>query len=139
MSRRDDLHFPLRRTLEKDGWIITSDPLILVLGDTLLKADLGAEKLFIAEKEGRKIAVEIKDFDASSVISELEKTMGQLQLYQWALEEREPERQLFLAISQAVYISQFQRPIFQIAIQRNKINLLIYSPDQEVIIKWITH
>ena len=139
MSRRDDLHFPLRRTLEKDGWIITSDPLILVLGDTLLKADLGAEKLFTAEKEGRKIAVEIKDFDASSVISELEKTMGQLQLYQWALEQQEPERQLFLAISQSVYISQFQRPIFQIAIQRNKINLLIYSPDQEVIVKWITH
>ncbi len=139
MSRRDDLHFPLRRTLEKDGWVITSDPLILVLGETLLKADLGAEKLFTAEKEGRKIAVEIKDFDASSVISELEKTMGQLQLYQWALEEQEPERQLFLAISQAVYISQFQRPIFQIAIQPNKINLLIYSPDQEVIVKWITH
>jgi hypothetical protein len=139
MSRRDDLHFPLRRTLEKDGWIITSDPLILVLGKTLLKADLGAEKLFTAEKEGRKIAVEIKDFDASSVISELEKTMGQLQLYQWALEEQEPERQLFLAISQAVYTSQFQRAIFQIAIQRNKINLLIYNPDQEVIVKWITH
>lgn len=139
MSRRDDLHFPLRRTLEKDGWIITSDPLILVLGQTLLKADLGAEKLFTAEKEGRKIAVEIKDFDASSVISELEKTMGQLQLYQWALEEQEPERQLFLAVSQAVYISQFQKPIFQIAIQRNKINLLVYVPDQEVIVRWITH
>ena len=139
MSRREDLHFPLRRTLEKDGWIITSDPLILVLGQTLLKADLGAEKLFTAEKEGRKIAVEIKDFDASSVISELEKTMGQLQLYQWALEEQEPERQLFLAISQAVYISQFQKPIFQIAIQRNKINLLVYVPDQEVIVRWITH
>jgi hypothetical protein len=139
MSRRDDLHFPLRRILEKDGWIITSDPLILVLGDTLLNADLGAEKLFTAEKEGRKIAVEIKDFDASSVISELEKTMGQLQLYQWALEEKEADRQLFLAISQAVYIKHFQKPIFQIAIQRNKINLLIYIPDQEVIIQWITH
>ncbi|MBS3027936.1 MAG: XisH family protein [Dolichospermum sp. DET50] len=139
MSRRDDLHFPLRRTLEKDGWIITSDTLILVLGQTLLKADLGAEKLFTAEKEGRKIAVEIKDFDASSVISELEKTMGQLQLYQWALEGQEPERQLFLAISQAVYIKHFQKPIFQIAIQRSKINLLIYAPEQEVIIQWITH
>jgi hypothetical protein len=139
MSRRDDLHFPLRRTLEKDGWIITSDPLILVLGQTLLKADLGAEKLFTAEKEGRKIAVEIKDFDASSVISDLQKTMGQLQLYQWALEKQEPDRQLFLAISQEIYIKHFQKPIFQLAIERNKINLIIYEPDQEVIIQWINH
>ena len=139
MSRRDDLHFPLRRTLEKDGWIITDDPLILVIGETLLKADLGAEKLFTAEKEGRKIAVEIKDFDASSVISDLQKTMGQLQLYQWALEKQEPDRQLFLAISQEMYIKHFQKPIFQLAIERNKINLIIYEPDQDVIIQWINH
>ena len=67
MSRRDSLHDFVRRTLEKDGWIITDDPLILVLEQTLLKADLGTEKFFAAEKEDRKIAIEIKDFDTPSV------------------------------------------------------------------------
>ena len=139
MSRRDDLHFSLRRTLEKDGWTITDDPLVLLLERTLLKADLGAGKFFSAEKENRKIAVEVKDFDTPSVISELEKTMGQLQLYQWALDKQEPERQLFLAVSQPVYLKHFQKPIFQLVIRRNKINLLIYEPIDEVIIQWITH
>jgi hypothetical protein len=65
--------------------------------------------------------------------------MGQLQLYQWALEEQEPERQLFLAVSQDIYIKHFQKPIFQLVIQRNKINLLVYKPSQEVILQWIRH
>ncbi len=139
MSRRDSLHDSARRTLEKDGWVITDDPLILVLEKTLLKADLGAEKFFTAEKDNRKIAIDIKDFDTPSVISELEKTMGQLQLYQWALEAQEPERQLFLAVSNAIYLKHFKKPIFQLVLNRNKINLLVYEPEQEVILQWITH
>lgn len=139
MSRRDTLHLSLRRTLEKDGWIITNDPLVLILEKTLLKADIGAEKFLVAEKKNAKIAVEVKDFDTPSVINELEKTMGQIQLYQWALEQQEPERKLFLAISEGVYFKHFQKPIFQLVTKRNQINLLVYQPKEEVIIQWIIH
>lgn len=65
--------------------------------------------------------------------------MGQLQLYQWALEDQEPDRQLFLAVSQEIYIKHFQKPIFQLAVQRNKINLIVYEPNQEAILQWIAH
>lgn len=139
MSRRDSLHFSLRQTLEKDGWTITADLLILVLEQVVLRADLAAEKTFAAEKEGRKIAIEVKDFTAVSGVSELEKTMGQLQLYQWALEVQEPERLLFLAISQMAYLRYFQKPLFQLAVRRNKINVLVYDPGEEVIVQWLTH
>lgn len=139
MSRRDRLHQALRRTLEKDGWRITSDPLILILEGTELRADLGAEKTLAAEKNERKIAIELKEFTAVSGVSELEKTIGQLQLYQWALERQEPERKLFLAITEMAYAKYFEKPLFQLAVQRNKIDLLIYRPDLEEIVEWITH
>jgi hypothetical protein len=138
VSRRDRLHQALRRTLEKDGWTVTADPLILVLEQAVLRADLGAEKTFAAEKADRKIAIEVKDFTAASGISELEKTMGQLQLYQWALEVQEPDRWLFLAINQVAYRKYFQRPLFQLAVRRNKINVLVYDSEAEVIVQWLT-
>jgi hypothetical protein len=139
MSKRDRGHQNLRRALEKDGWTITADPLMLTLEDVPLLADLGAEKTFAAQKEGRKIAIELKEFTAISGVSELEKTMGQLQLYQWALDVEEPDRVLLLAVSQTAYMKYFQKPLFQLAVQRNKINLLIYRPDVEEIVQWIIH
>jgi hypothetical protein len=44
-----------------------------------------------------------------------------------------------LALSESMYLKHFQKPIFQLVIDRKKINLLIYQPEQEVIIQWITH
>lgn len=138
MSRRDDSHFAVRRALEKDGWTITDDPLKLFFRGATLKADLGAEKILTAEKEGRKLAVEIKEFSSDSAISELEKTLGQLLLYQWALAEQEPDRQLFLAVREEVYNEYFTKPLFQTAVARNRINIMVFDYIQEAICQWLT-
>ncbi|EGJ31415.1 MULTISPECIES: element excision factor XisH family protein [Moorena] len=46
---------------------------------------------------------------------------------------------LFLAISKTSYLRHFKTTIFQLAVERNKINLLVYEPEQEAIVEWITH
>ncbi len=60
MATRDLYHASARAALVKDGWTITHDPFPLMYGIRHLYADLGAEKLFAAEKAERKIVVEIK-------------------------------------------------------------------------------
>jgi hypothetical protein len=55
---RDFYHQAARTALEKDGWLITDDPLDLTTGEVALFADLGAERVIGAERGNEKIAVE---------------------------------------------------------------------------------
>lgn len=71
MPAKDIYHDTVKRALEKDGWTITKENLQLRWGRKYTYVDIAAEKLFIAEKEGRKIAVEVKSFVGQSDIVEL--------------------------------------------------------------------
>jgi hypothetical protein len=57
---RDSFHLTVRKALEKDGWSITHDPYELEIGGPDYEIDLGAEKIFAAQKGPKKIAVEVK-------------------------------------------------------------------------------
>lgn len=65
---KDIYHDTVRTALEKDNWIITDDPLTLKVGRRDLFVDLGAEKLLAAQRQGKKIAVEIKSFISQSPV-----------------------------------------------------------------------
>lgn len=69
MPARDIYHDTVKTALEKEGWIITDDPLTLRFGGRQLMVDLGAEHLLAAEKEGQRIAVEIKSFAGLSIVT----------------------------------------------------------------------
>ena len=136
MSAKDIFHSAVRKGLEREGWLITDDPLRIEVGDIEMYIDLGAEQLLAAEKDAQKIAVEIKSFVGKSSISEFHTAIGQCFNYRVALEEKEPERQLYLAVPLDTYSSFFELRFIQTVIERLPISLIIYDPIEEVIVKW---
>ena len=103
MARLDKIHNAVKNALIKDGWTITDDPLSFLFETQRVLIDIAAEKVFTAEKEGRKIAVEVKSFLSVAKMNEFYGAIGQYDVYSLYLEELEPERKLFLAISQKIY------------------------------------
>ena len=137
MPAKDLYHDTVKTALIKDGWTITDDPLTLAIGERDLYVDLGAEKLLIADRGSQKIAVEVKSFIGSSPVKDLENALGQYILYEDIIAEEYPERILYLAIREEVYLTFFSEPIVQIPFKKRHIKVLIFDETQEVIIQWI--
>ena len=106
-----------------------------------MKIDLGAERqgegLIAAEKEARKIAVEVKSFISRSRVDDLEHALGQLRLYRHILSLQQPERELYLAIREDVYQNFFGHPDVTAFLQAEQARLLVFAPATEVILQWI--
>ncbi|UKO98992.1 XisH family protein [Nostoc sp. UHCC 0870] len=137
MPAKDIFHDAVRIGLEKEGWVITDDPLEIEIGGVEMYIDLGADQILAAEREENKIAVEIKSFVGSSNISQFHTAVGQCFNYQIALEAKEPERILYLAVPLGTYQSFFTLPFIQMVLQRSQLKIIVYDPVNEVIITWI--
>lgn len=134
---RDKFHDVVKTALEKEGWQITADPLQLSTNDVDFEIDLAAEQLVAARQGDRKIAVEIKSFISPSNVSDFHTALGQFLNYRDALEIVEPERELYLAVRLPVYETFFQRRFIVSAVQRYRLQLVIYDVHQESIVKWL--
>ncbi|XZN93172.1 MAG: element excision factor XisH family protein [Microcoleus sp.] len=134
---KDIYHYNVRAALEKDGWIITDDPLTLQFGSRGVFVDLGAKKLLAAEREGQRIAVEIKSFVGKSPVKDWENAIGQYTLYLKILSKKDPDRTLYLAITEEIYTSFFNEDIVQVVLEDGVIKILVVDTIQEVITRWI--
>jgi hypothetical protein len=136
MARRDYYHNTVRLALEKDGWTITHEPMVLPFASTKLEVDLAGEKL-VAEKGMVKIAVEVKNFLGNTMnVSELQKSYGQFVLYRTILSTAEPGRKVYLAVTEQAYQTVFSDAVVQKMLAESNVSLVIFDPTSETIVAW---
>ena len=138
MAAKDKFHDNAKNALINDGWNVTHDPLRFKWTGRPILIDLGAEQLSAAEKDAKKIAIEIKSFIGASVLDDLYHALGQFILYRKALQKLEPDRELYLAIRESVYLKLFVEPDVEDLRAEENLKLLVFNPDTEEIVKWIT-
>ena len=69
-------------------------------------------------------------------MADLHNAVGQFIVYLSVLEEIEPERILYLALSQEAY-EQFRRePIARVVLEKNPIRLLVCDMDAQEVVLW---
>ncbi len=136
MPARDLFHDKVRNALEKDGWTITADPYTLAWGKDSLFVDLAAERFIAAEKENRKIAVEIKSFIGRSQTAELEQALGQFSLYYSVMRRVEADRLLYLAVPDTVFTELFEGEKGEIVMSDERLRVFCFSPETEEILVW---
>ena len=134
---KDFYHENVRKALENDGWQITHDPYRVKVDDVGYEIDFGAEPLIAAEKGGNRIAIEVKSFVGPSTINEFHKAVGQFNDYYVALEIEDPNRVLFLAIPEAIWLRFFQKRLIQLSLKRIEAKILVYNPILNEVVKWI--
>jgi hypothetical protein len=99
--------------------------------------DLGAEMPIGAEREGRRIAVEVNSFLGASEMDDLENALGQYGVYRVILEKRDPDRRLYLAVPDELREMLLDEPDFRDILRAFDARLIFFEPQQETIVKWI--
>jgi XisH protein len=136
MSARDAFHETVKQALISDGWSNVA-PLTLRYGTTKLEIDLGAEQVFVAQRNDVQIAIEVKSFAAASVVYEFHQAIGQYVHYRMVLRRLQPDRLPYLALPDEIYERFFQMDFFRDSLEENQIHLLLVNANTAEVTQWI--
>ena len=135
---KDFFHKAVCESLTNDNWTITQDPYRLTLSKRVLEIDIGAESIIAAQKGVEKIVVEVKSFLRESFIYEFYTVLGQYLVYETFLARQEPDRTLYLAISDEVYALQFEKDDDILFVcEKYNLKILIFNKLNNQIESWI--
>lgn len=138
MPAKDLFHDTVKTALQKDGWMILRENFRVQVDEEglALFVDLAAQKLISAEKNGQKIAVEVKSFQEESNIYQFHAALGQYLNSRSGLREILPDYTVYLAIPLEIYREFFQLKFIQKRIEEHDMKLLVFRPDTEEIVLW---
>ena len=71
-----------------------------------------------------------------SDVRDLEVAIGQYVFYRSLLARFEPERRLYLAVLETVFVSTLQEPIYRPVLEDLSVALIAFDPRLEVIVQW---
>ncbi len=137
MPAKDAIHDIVKTALIKDGWKITHDPYTIQYDNTRVYADLGAEKAIAAEKDKRKIVVEIKSFLGLPIMDDLENALDKFVLYRSILRVIEPARQVYLAVSDETFANVLGTASGQIVMRDLALQTVLVDMDKVEVTEWI--
>ena len=92
---------------------------------------------FALERDGRKIAVEIKSFLGDSLLNQFHEVLGQYLNYRSAMAEVGMKREMYLAISTMIHQDMMQIPFLQSRIQEFSVKLITVDLAEKAIAQWI--
>ena len=134
---RDLIHNMVKNAITNDNWLITHDPYPLKIGGFDMQVDLAAESIVAAERDNEKIAIEIKTFAGVSKVYEFHLAVGQFIDYRVGLRVNDPDRTLYVAVTEDIYDDVFLMPFPQLVIAEINLKIIVVNPETQTIVKWI--
>lgn len=136
MPAKNRHHDAVRDALVADGWTITDDPLFLRMGERDLFIDLAAERPGGGTVAVELIALEVQTFDGRSPVADLQQAVGQFAVYQTVLGEQQPDRALYLAVTDEVYRTILSEPLPARVLELFSVKLLVFDPITRRVTRW---
>ena len=133
----DNCHQQIVNALLKAAWVVDDKQVYLRVDRLTMVADIRAQ--ILNGNVQQIIIVEVKCFsDPRNDLDELYRAVGQYLLYRSALQLRQSDWPIYLAIPTIVYSRLFVKSVVQNVVTRNEIKLIIVDVEREEIVQWLT-